>query len=74
MLNRKGLHPTQVVAVAFTATILLGTALLMLPASAAPGKTTRFIDAFFTATSAVTVTGLGTLDTQTQWSFLGHFI
>jgi potassium uptake TrkH family protein len=74
MLNRKGLHPTQVIAVAFTATILLGTALLMLPAAAAPGKTTRFIDAFFTSTSAVTVTGLGTVDTETQWSFLGHFI
>ena len=74
MLNRKGLHPTQIVAVAFTATILLGTALLMLPASAAPGKTTRLIDAFFTSTSAVTVTGLGSLDTETQWSMLGHII
>jgi Trk-type K+ transport system membrane component len=74
MLNRKGLHPTQVVAVAFTATILLGTALLMLPAAAAPGKTTRFIDALFTATSAVTVTGLGTVDTETHWSLVGHFV
>ena len=74
MLNRKGLHPTQVVAVAFTATILLGTALLMLPAAAAPGKTTRFIDALFTATSSVTVTGLGTVDTATQWSFFGHVV
>jgi trk system potassium uptake protein TrkH len=74
MLNRKGLHPTQVIAVAFTATILLGTALLMLPASAAPEKSTRFIDALFTSTSAVTVTGLGTLDTETHWSELGHFI
>jgi trk system potassium uptake protein TrkH len=74
MLNRKGLHPTQVIAVAFTATILLGTALLMLPASAAPEKSTRLIDAFFTATSAVTVTGLGSLDTETHWSMLGHFI
>ena len=74
MLNRKGLHPTQIVAVAFTATIILGTALLMLPASAAPGKTTRLIDAFFTSTSAVTVTGLGSVDTETQWSMLGHFI
>jgi trk system potassium uptake protein TrkH len=74
MLNRKGLHPTQVVAVAFTATILLGTALLMLPAAAAPGKTTRFIDALFTATSSVTVTGLGTVDTETHWSFFGHFV
>ena len=74
MLSRKGLHPAQLVAVAFTAIILLGTFLLMLPLAAAPGKSTGFIDALFTSTSAVTVTGLGTLDTQTHWSLWGHLI
>ncbi|MBP6043645.1 MAG: TrkH family potassium uptake protein [Rhodoluna sp.] len=73
MLNRKGLHPAQLVAVAFTAVILLGTFALWLPISAAPGKETRFIDALFTSTSAVTVTGLGTVDTETHWSSWGHF-
>jgi potassium uptake TrkH family protein len=74
MLNRKGLSPAQLVAVAFTLIILLGTALLMIPAATAPGKSTSFIDALFTATSSVTVTGLGTLDTQTHWTFVGHLI
>ena len=74
MLNRKGLSPAQLVAVAFTLMILLGTALLMLPAASASGKSTSFIDALFTSTSAVTVTGLGTLDTETHWSFWGHLI
>jgi potassium uptake TrkH family protein len=74
MLSRKGLHPAQLVAVAFTAIIFLGTFLLMLPIAAAEGKSTRFIDALFTSTSAVTVTGLGTLDTQTHWSMWGHLI
>jgi trk system potassium uptake protein TrkH len=74
MLGRKGLHPAQLVAIAFTAMILLGTFLLMTPLAAAPGKTTGFIDALFTSTSAVTVTGLGTLDTETHWSFWGHLI
>ncbi|MFY7863039.1 MAG: TrkH family potassium uptake protein [Rhodoluna sp.] len=73
MLSRKGLHPSQLVAIAFTAVILLGTFLLMMPLAAAPGKTTKFIDALFTATSAVSVTGLGTLDTETHWSMWGHF-
>ncbi|MFM1926987.1 MAG: hypothetical protein RLZ06_563 [Actinomycetota bacterium] len=74
MLSRKGLHPAQLVAVAFTAIILLGTFVLMLPIAAAEGKSTGFIDALFTSTSAVTVTGLGTLDTQTHWSMWGHLI
>jgi potassium uptake TrkH family protein len=74
MLSRKGLHPAQIVAVAFTVIILLGTFLLMTPLAAAPGKSTSFVDALFTSTSAVTVTGLGTLDTQTHWSMWGHFI
>ena len=74
MLTRKSIHPTQLVAIAFTGIIAVGTALLMLPVAAAPGESTSFIDALFTSTSAVTVTGLGTLDTATHWSFIGHLI
>jgi Trk-type K+ transport system membrane component len=74
MSSRKGLHPTRVVAAAFTAIILLGTFLLWLPISAAEGKFTPLVDALFTSTSAVTVTGLGTLDTETHWSMFGHWV
>jgi Trk-type K+ transport system membrane component len=74
MSSRKGLHPTQVVAGAFTAIILLGTFLLWLPISSSSGKYTGLMDALFTSTSAVTVTGLGTLDTQTHWSMFGHWV
>lgn len=74
MSSRKGLHPTQVVAGAFTAIILLGTALLALPISSKDGNGTSLIDALFTSTSAVTVTGLGTLDTETHWSIFGHWV
>lgn len=73
MTSRKGLHPTQIVAAAFTAIILLGTVLLMLPVSSKAGKATGFLDALFTSTSAVTVTGLGVLDTETHWSLFGHW-
>jgi Trk-type K+ transport system membrane component len=74
MSSRKGLHPTQVVAGAFTAIILLGTFLLWLPISSSSGKYTGLMDALFTSTSAVTVTGLGTLDTETHWSMFGHWV
>lgn len=74
MSSRKGLHPTQVVAGAFTAIILLGTGLLALPISSKDGSGTSFIDALFTSTSAVTVTGLGVLDTETHWSIFGHWV
>jgi Trk-type K+ transport system membrane component len=68
------LSATQLIAAAFTALILLGTFLLMMPVSSKSGSVTNFFDALFTATSAVTVTGLTTLDTATYWSTTGHVI
>ena len=66
-------HPTQVVVLGFVAAILLGAGLLCLPpASRASG--TPFEAAIFTATSAVTVTGLATVDTATFWSPLGQAV
>ena len=74
MSSRKGLHPTQVVAGAFTAIILIGTFLLTLPIATNSGKATSFLDALFTATSATTVTGLSTLDVQVHWNLFGHTV
>lgn len=74
MASRKGLHPTQVVAGAFTAIILLGTFLLSLPIATNSGKSTPFLDALFTATSATTVTGLSTLNVETHWNLFGHVL
>lgn len=74
MSSRKGLHPTQVVAAAFTAIILLGTFLLTLPIATNSGKVTPFMDALFTATSATTVTGLSTLNVETHWNLFGHVV
>ncbi|MEY4989076.1 MAG: hypothetical protein RI933_709 [Actinomycetota bacterium] len=74
MASRKGLHPTQLVAMAFTVIILFGALLLMIPAATNSGESTPFIDALFTATSAVTVTGLSTLNVETHWSQFGHWI
>ena len=74
MPNLSKLSATQLIAAAFTAIILLGTFLLMLPIASASGAMTNFFDALFTATSAVTVTGLTTVDTATHWSTAGHVI
>ncbi len=55
----------------YAAVIALGTALLVLPISNEQGGSTPFMDAFFTASSATTVTGLVVVDTPTYWSSFG---
>lgn len=65
-------HPARTVVVAFALVILAGTALLTLPISAEARSATDFVTALFTATSAVCVTGLVTVDTGTYWSGFGE--
>ena len=48
----------QVISLGFLSVILLGSLLLMLPIATKSGQCTSFLDALFTATSAVCVTGL----------------
>lgn len=69
--DRLFLHPVRTVVLAFAVVSLSGAALLALPASNAAGHQTPFIDALFTAVSALCVTGLATLDTGTHWSGFG---
>ena len=66
--------PAQYIIAGFTFVILLGTALLMLPVSVSEGNEVSFIDALFTSTSAVCVTGLVVVDTGTYWSAFGKLI
>ncbi|WP_254715924.1 TrkH family potassium uptake protein [Actinomadura sp. WMMB 499] len=67
-------HPAQVVVTGFGVTILAGTLLLALPvARAGPGRA-DLLDALFTATSAVCVTGLITVDTPEYWSTFGEIV
>lgn len=60
--------------VGFAAAILTGTVLLSLPIASADGRSASFIDALFTATSAVCVTGLVVVDTPTYWSSFGQVV
>lgn len=58
----------------FMALIALGTLLLMLPGTTQDGEGLVFIDALFTSTSAVCVTGLIVVDTATHFTLFGELI
>ncbi|NYV76969.1 TrkH family potassium uptake protein [Streptomyces sp. UH6] len=62
------------VVVAFAVAIALGTALLMLPAAKAGPGGAGVLEALFTATSTVCVTGLVVVDTAVYWSGFGHVV
>ena len=64
--------PVFILFYSFTALIVIGGVLLLLPISNNQGGRTPLHDAFFTATSAATVTGLTVVDTTTYWSDFGH--
>ncbi len=64
----------RIIVTAFLVAVLTGTALLMLPpATTAPGGT-DVLTAAFTATSALCVTGLVTVDTATYWTPFGQVV
>lgn len=67
-------HPTQMIAVGFGLAILLGALLLSLPAATAAGQTTDWTTAVWTATAAVSLTGLTIVDTPVHWSAFGEVI
>jgi trk system potassium uptake protein len=65
-------HPAQIVVSGFAAAIAVGTLLLLLPVARAGDGGAGFVDAWFTATSAVCVTGLVTVDTPSYWTGFGE--
>ncbi|MEO3867929.1 potassium transporter TrkG [Nonomuraea sp. B12E4] len=67
-------HPAQVVAVGFGLAIAIGTGLLSLPIATAAGEPADWVVALFTATSAVSVTGLVVVDTESHWSGFGEVV
>lgn len=67
------LTPGRAIVLAFGAVLALGTALLSLPI-AAQGRPATFIEALFTATSAVCVTGHIIVDTATFWTPFGQVV
>ncbi|MCA0969221.1 TrkH family potassium uptake protein [Halobacillus litoralis] len=66
------LNPPQWIIIIFSVLIMAGTFLLMLPVSTTEGIS--FIDALFTATSAMTVTGLVVVDTGSAFTLFGQIV
>jgi len=66
------IRPSLLFIFSFAFVILVGTGLLMLPNATTSGI--HFIDALFTATTSVCVTGLTTVDVATQFTAAGHII
>jgi trk system potassium uptake protein TrkH len=65
---------SRTICLGFLSVITVGTILLLMPFSSSSGNWNDPLVAFFTATSAVCVTGLGVVDTGTHFSFVGQFI
>ena len=66
--------PARLIPATFLLVILLGTLLLRLPIAQAGSGETSVLQALFTATSAVAVTGLVVVDTATHWSLFGEAV
>ncbi|NLT17575.1 MAG: Trk family potassium uptake protein, partial [Clostridiales bacterium] len=72
----KGLriNSTQKLVLGYLAVIFIGAALLSLPVATRDGNSVGMINALFTSTSAVCVTGLVTVDTGTTYSLFGQIV
>jgi len=68
------LTPYQILVLGFAGLILFGAVLLTLPIASVTGERLSFVDALFTATSAVCVTGLVVVDTGRYFSLFGQLV
>ena len=68
------MEPAQVMVIGFGVVILFGGLILNLPIATKSGESAGFLNALFTSTSAVCVTGLIVVDTSTYWSEFGQFV
>ncbi len=75
-IGNKYIHITsfQMIILGFLAIIIGGSLLLMLPIATVGKESANFLDALFTAVSAVCVTGLVVHDTATYWSLFGQAV
>lgn len=70
----KKLTPGRFIALGFAAVIIIGTILLLLPISHNEGVNVTVVDALFTSTSAVCVTGLIAVDTKDTFTVFGRTV
>ena len=68
------ISPTKTLVLGMLILIFIGAIVLKLPISNKQGKSINFVDAFFTSTSAVCVTGLVTKIPAQQFSTFGQIV
>lgn len=73
-IRKFDLGPAQWILLSFLVVITLGALVLKLPISNVENESIEFIDALFTSTSAVCVTGLVVVDTVSQWTNFGKLV
>ena len=66
--------PGRIIALGFATVIILGSLILMLPISIKDGVDLAYIDALYTATSAVCVTGLVAVDLFDTFTLFGQIV
>ena len=66
--------PVRIIALGFALTVLIGAGLLLLPCSVRPGVSLSLIDALYTSTSAVCVTGLIAVDAYDTFTPFGRCV
>ncbi|MDD2258369.1 MAG: potassium transporter TrkG [Bacilli bacterium] len=74
-MNKKQLSPYIIIIISFAAMILVGSFLLILPFATKENYTLSYIDSLFTATSAVCVTGLVSVESiASTYTLFGQII
>ena len=74
LAQRRPLSPVRAIVAAFALGVVAGTLVLMLPFARAGAGGARPLEALFTATSALCVTGLSVVDTATYWTPFGQVV
>ena len=74
LLRKIKFNPGVIFTLSFLILIFCGTVLLLLPKATYEGQQLDIIDALFTSTSAVCVTGLIVVDTASRFTLVGHLI
>ena len=72
--KRLKLSVWQILALAYLAGTVIGSVLLILPFATKSGQSTSYLDALFTAASAVCITGLTPYDIATHWTLFGQLV
>ena len=74
MKQKAKLGPAQTLVIGFLIIIVIGSLLLSLPIASNNNQSLPYLDALFTATSAVCVTGLVVVNTYAHWTLFGKIV